>query len=443
MGVVVTKLTDREHRRFSPSQSERFLNCPGSVNLLARLPVRDSTTEADEGTKAHHVLETALKAGEESAFKAAAHSGLEDKYTKTYTEFHDSVQTALDYVYEKLEELDLLYGDAVLIVEQFVDTPSLVASGETGGFVDIAIYSARGRILYVIDYKHGAGVAKAAAGNTQVSQYAAGLLYEEDAKINPDDIDTVVLTIVQPRAFHPDGEIREYKTTPLALKDYLVRMDDGILACMAPNAPLVPGLSWCQFCDAKSSCPALANSAVAVMLKDNQKLREASEKSFIDIKSLDVYQIAKALAMKPLINSWLRGVEAHADELSRKGVVIPGFKRVEVHARREYFGDHKELATKLAALVGCKVEEVMKEPELLSITDMEEKIVSAFKMRVGRSKKKLAAEEARKMFAFYTLKKSSGNTTLVPLDDTRPSVDKVQTLLGHVGGLIPPTSNED
>ena len=397
---------------------------------------------AEEGHIAHDVLEAGLRQGDRKvafAIKHSAHAA--NPKLKGYHDFHYSVQEALDYVYGLMDELDLLYGDVVMFVERYVDTPSHTAPGETGGFCDICIYSPSARILYVIDYKHGAGVAKAAEGNTQVKQYTAGFLYEEDPQVSPADVDKVVLVIIQPRAFHPQGEIREWETTPAEIVDYLFEMDEAIDMNLGPSAALNPGLSWCQFCEARSSCPALTQSALAVVLNDAEaKVQDVTEATLIDPKTLDIGRLAYIQKMKPMIQLWLKGVESHLDELSRSGVDVPGFKRVESQGKREYYGETQEIAEGVAALIGCDASELYKDPTLLNITDMDQKISNAFKARVGRGKKKQAAQNAAKMFAYFTLKKSSGNTVLVSLEDKRPAVNKANALFSGV--QLPTPTNE-
>lgn len=435
---------ERDHRRYSPSQSERFFNCPGSSNLIDKLPARATSDYALEGVIAHAVLEAGIRNHDTNVLYAIKHSPYADhELVKGYHNFHYSIQDALDHIWTVVEELDFMYGDVVLGVEVYVDPPSNVAPGETGGFVDIYIYTPSGRKLIVIDYKHGAGVAKAAEGNTQVKQYGCGLMFGPRAIVKPEDIDTVTLTIIQPRAFHPEGDIRSYDTTPIELYDYLIELDAAIIKCQDETAPLNPGLSWCQFCPARSGCPALARSAVAAILNDTRKdVSDLTANALPDLKSLDVGRMAYILSMKPVITQWLNAIEGHADELSRSGIDIPGFKRVESQARREYYGNREEIADGLASMIGCDRSELYKEPALLNITDMEEKVIAAFKARVGRGKKKQAAEHAAQMFAFFTLKKSSGNTVLVPLDDKRPAINKAQNHYGNVAGLIPSNVKE-
>lgn len=443
MNEVVTRNHD-EHKRFSPSQSERFFNCVGSTALIERLPARDTSPYAEEGRIAHAVLEAGLRNKDTKVKWAVLHSEFKDhELCKGYTNFHYSIQDALDHIWHVVEELDMLYGDVVIGIEEYVEPPSKNAPGEADGWVDVYIYSLHGRVIHVIDYKHGAGVAKAAEGNTQVTQYAGGLLYGPRPVVDWRNIDKVFLTIIQPRAYHPEGDIRESIVTPQFVWNYILEMDAAIARNLMPHAPLNPGLSWCQFCPARSSCPALAKSVTGAILNDlNKDVSDLTEKSMPDIKSLDVGRLGYILAMKPMIATWLKGVESHADELSRRGVQIPGFKRVLTQAKRQYEGNREEIAVQLAALIGCHYHELYQEPKLLNIGDMEERVIEAFKARVGRGKKKQAAEEANKMFAFFTTKESSGNTTLVPLADARPALDKVQQTFGHLAGLLPPQPTE-
>jgi len=444
MNEVVTRDQD-VHRRFSPSQSERFFNCHGSTALIERLPARDTSPYAEEGRIAHAVLEAGLRNRCGTVTEAIKHSAFKDhEVCKGYSNFHFAVQDALDHVWSVVEELDLMYGDVVLGIEEYVQVPSLVSPGDADGRVDVYIYSLNGRVIHCIDYKHGVGVVKAAEGNTQVTQYCAGLLYGDRPVVDPANIDTVVLTIIQPRAFHAEGDIRSWTITPATVADYLVQMDAAIFANLDERAALNPGLSWCQFCPARSACPALAQTAIGAILNDASKsLKDLTESNLPDIKSLDVGRISYILAMKPLLLTWIKGVEGHADELSRAGINIPGFKRVLTRAQRRYEGDREELAVQLAALIGCDYTELYKEPSLLNITDMEDRVIAAFKSRVGRGKKKQAAEEATKMFAFFTTKESSGNTTLVPLADSRPAVNRAEQTFSQISGLIQPPNEKD
>lgn len=432
--------SERQHRVFSPSQADRFFLCPGSVNLLKRTPPRPTSIFALEGTKAHEVLEAGLRHGSKNATDAIDNS---NHCLDTFDyEFMGAINDALDYVWDTMEELDMLYGDPQLFVETEVKVPVTSAPGEADGHSDIAIYSRAGRILYVIDYKHGVGVAKAVKGNRQVMQYGAGFLYGGTTEIKPEDVDTIVLVIIQPRAFHPEGDIREYRVTPLELADYLIDLDTAINACQQDNAPLTPGEDQCRFCDARSTCPALERFNMQTVNVHFAAVKDLAQSKMTDPKDLDVVRLSQIKQRLPMLKTWMDDIERHVNELVLGGKLVPGYKAVEPHPRRKYHGTELDIVRKLAPLIGCEEYELYRNT-LIPLTEAEERIVTAFKQRVSKGRKNQAAEEARQMFAFFTTKESTGNLVVVEESDPRPSASKAATTFRNVNGLIqPPTQGE-
>lgn len=433
---------ERDHRIYSPSQSERFFLCPGSVNLLRRLPPREPSVYAKEGTIAHEILETGLRQGDRSSFAAHNHSAHRD--TNFKPDFLASINDALLYIWGLLDEVYAQDPKAVWFVETYVNPPIEAAPNEAGGHCDIAVYSPLLKHLWVMDYKHGAGVAKAVIGNTQVKQYGAGFVFDEKSPIYGQPVEKVTLVIIQPRAFHPDGDIREYDTTTAELFDYLMELEDRIEACQQVDAPLIPGVEQCRFCDARSVCPALEAKSVALLNPAFQSMKDVTANKLPDPRTLDVQRLSYLKQMRPIIDSFFNSVDAHVDELIRMGQVVPGFKLVETHARREWYGDEEESVKKLSELIGQPVEHLY-ERKRKTLTEVEDMIVFAFKSRVGRSKRKQAAEDAKQMFAYFTIKKSSGTCTVVPEDDERPPVNRaLQSFEGIRNAVIdqPPQTGE-
>ena len=130
-------------------------------------------------------------------------------------------------------------------------------------------------------------------------------------------------------------------------------------------------------------------------------------------------------------------MDAHGAELLRQGYDVPGFKLVEAQAKRKWYGDENQLAFKIAALAGTDVASVM-DIKLIGITEAERMVVEAFKSRVGRGKKKQAAEDAKQAFALLTLKQSSGNLNVAPMDDPRPAANRAAAIFQGVGELVAP-----
>lgn len=443
---------ERTHRRYSPSQSERNDLCRGSNNLLARVPVRPTSPYAQEGTDAHTVFEAALKANCRDAKEAHdLLTVLPDTLDDGTNDFHLSIQIALNHVYSILDA----YPDAQMWIETYVDPPLEAAPGEAGGYCDVGIFVPSIRTLYVIDYKHGAGVAKAVKGNRQAMQYGAGFLYEENSKVDPDAVDSVVLCIIQPRAFHEDGIIREEEVTPFRLWEYLEELEEIVTDCERPDAPLTPGTEQCRFCDARTLCPAREAVALQVASATFSQITDVRAPDVPDVRSLDIERLSRIRFHAPMLRKFLDDVDTHCDELARGGHHVPGAKLVETQAKRKYYGSDEDVARKLAAMIGDRnAEEAMNayeavlkqypvlgnlfQQKLVTITQAEKLVVEAYKQRVGRGRKKKAAEEARQAFAFLTLKQSSGNLVLVDEDDARPAVNKAQNTFNQVAGVLSP-----
>lgn len=425
--------SERQHRRFSPSQSERFLGCYGSTNLLDRTPVRPSSPYAVEGTKGHEVLEVALRNGIRRAKEAHEdYSSLCMEELNTFNnQFYYSIQVSLNYIYDILDK----YPDAVMYIETFVDPPLPAAPGEAGGYCDAAIHIPSIRTLYVIDYKHGAGVSKAAKGNTQAMQYGSGFLFEDNARVQPNDIDTVVLTIMQPRAFHEDGMIREYEVSPADLYEYTLRLNDGVTENLKPDAPLRPGTDQCRFCDADTTCPAREAAALAAVGTTFRQIQQVNSSVLPLPPTMDIDRLALIRMHAPMLRKWLTSVDSHCEELARTGYSVAGAKLVEAQAKRTWFGTEEEVAAKLSALAGVPLEDV-KTTRLMNITSAEKLVVEEFKKRAGRGRKKAAAEAGKTALAFLTLKKSSGNLSLVDEDDPRPAVNRAQSNFAQISGAI-------
>lgn len=430
---------DIQHKRYSPSQAERIFLCPGSSALLERAPIRRDTSYSLEGTQAHDILAAGLMNGVNTFMAAKAVSPHKD--VNFSADFMSSVNDAFDYISLKFEELNSEFGDVIMFVEEFVDPPITEEPGEAGGYVDIALYSAKGRVLYVIDYKHGAGLPVDVIGNKQLKQYGSGFLYDPNSPVDPSTVDEVVLVIIQPRSFHKDGDVREHEVTPAELLEYLFELDEKIAEGRAEDAPLIPGLKQCQFCDAKTMCPAAEEVAVEAINPGAVTFKNATVANMPDPEDLTPERLAYILGLKPFITSLLNNYENYAKEQLIHGQPVPGFKMVNAQAKRTWNGDVDELAPQLAALAGCAVED-MYIKKLITITEAEKKIKNAFKKRVSKKRKKLAAEDATKQFAYFTTKESSGNLVLAPEDDARPAVNKSEQAFGNMAQLIQPPSKE-
>lgn len=233
-----------------------------------------------------------------------------------------------------------------------------LALGEPGGCLECLTEASLGPmiVMHVWDYKNGAGVVVEVEDNGQTKGYACGAM--EDLKMW-DRVDLVVLHIVQPNAFHPDGRHRTWALTPDELvewlEDTLVPGIDKALTSREFNSG-----SHCRFCPVRArACPAL--------VKDMEELR-------------NMIDHVEKVGIDAVTNEWLgrfgelserfKIVEAAASKTTfhrlNAGVKVPGFKLVKKSGWRAW----KDGADKKA--VEIFGERAMSEPKLKSPAEIDE-----------------------------------------------------------------------
>lgn len=265
-------IEEKQHARLSPSATKRWMVCPGSAAIIAKLPNSDKPSKyAAEGTVAHEVHELCLIENQD-AIKYKGRTFEADGFKfKVNQDMVDAVQLSLDYIRDRISMANTIGRTVKVKVEVRCSLESLGVPGMDGGTSDVILEFWDDNTLMeveVFDYKHGAGVAVEAIDNTQAMSYALGtiLLPELSGQDIPDGI---TVTISQPRAHHPDGRIRSWETT----KEDLLNWGDDVLvpaakATMEPNAELVPSDEGCRFCPVAGVCPKLYERTQDVAMLD-------------------------------------------------------------------------------------------------------------------------------------------------------------------------------
>ena len=267
---------EKQHARLSPSATKRWMTCPGSIGLTEKLGVENKSSKyAAEGTVAHEVHELCLLKNQDAiAYKGKMIESDGFKF-KVNQDMVDAVQLSLDYLRDRIAMAEAKGQRVELKVEVRCSLKWYGVPGMDGGtsdvilmfFDDSEVYGALDEVE-VFDYKHGAGVAVEAANNTQAMSYALGtiLLPELNGQGIPDGI---TVTISQPRAHHPDGRIRSWRTD----KDHLLNWGDDILvpaakATLEEDAEFVPSDDGCRFCPVSGQCPKLFARTQEVAMLD-------------------------------------------------------------------------------------------------------------------------------------------------------------------------------
>lgn len=373
----------KKHALLGASSSARWLVCTPSARLEAMFPDEQSPYAA-EGTIAHDLAESILRHKLEG--KKAPKL---DDYS---TEMVEAVNRYVDICEEKVNEARARSSDAEVMIEAKLDFSRWVPEGfGTGDMVIVA-----DGILEVIDLKYGKGVPVSAVENTQMRLYALGA-YDVNEFLY--DVKSVRMTIVQPR-------LDSISTDEMALEELLDWGEE--IKPIAQRAFRGEGectpCDYCNFCKARHTCRALADTCLTAFYKDGGKLNQLLTDS----------EVSDILAMKDLISKWIKGVYDFAYEKALSGEKQwPGYKLVEGTSRRTI--TDPEAAAKTLLDNGYKEEEIFKPRELEGITNLQ---------------KVLGKKGVAKYLDAY-IDKPEGKPTLVPDSDKRPAINTVETMMNE------------
>lgn len=317
-----------QHALFSPSGAHRWIACPASLAMEERYGVDNDSPYAQEGTAAHELaeitlltyfdddIEGVLPVAEVAKARKVSENGWD--FTTAMAEY---IQTYVDAIMEYAE------GCEELAIEAKSNFSDMIEQPDSGwGTADAVIITDGGKELQMHDLKYGFNPV-GAEDNKQLMLYAAGIYYEYSLVY---DIETIRLVIHQPR----NGGVSEWACDVKHMLDFVevakaaaAKAKECVDDFSKTDERLKPGESQCQWCKAKSSCPAL------------QKFVESSldeEVTGVVFENLDAApgtdlgeRLAQLLPKLPLIEKWIKAVYEDAENHALSGGGIPGFKVIE------------------------------------------------------------------------------------------------------------------
>jgi hypothetical protein len=347
---------------------------------------------AAEGTAAHELGERCLKEGREPAEFWGEVMGEfihKDGRVEQFVVDGDMVDAVEVYI----GHCAPLIGDYTKI-EQKLDLPFLgpdqdSKTGYVRGTADFI--SLVGNVLHVVDYKHGKYIPVEAVGNIQGLSYGIGAANIYDNL----EWDTLRITIVQPRAYHPHGGVRSWDVDRGDLLDYKMDFANAAMRTF-DDVPDIAAGKHCRFCKAQFQCKGMVE-----FIKENigmDLLKQGSEP--IDIHKLSEEQIVDILFNKiPIIKGWIAKLDDYAQLRAEQRDPLPGTKMVETRAYRKW------------------VDPVVAEETLKHLDGVYEvKFKSAPQVEKLLGKKEFAKYEEK------LVKKESSGVTLALISDDRPNV---------------------
>ena len=372
-----------QHSQVSASSAERWFNCPGSVREVALCPVPVASEYAIEGTVAHRMAETCLRENK-SPFSFVGERDMDVLLTD---EMAEAVQLYLDVIDDDLAKYKLTRQDLDIERKFHLTKIHPDAYGTCDAILPVFLTK-----VIVYDFKYGSGIAVDAEDNKQGMYYALGAAQEGD-------YDEFEIVIVQPRAIHKQGPVRRWTVSKHDLQEFAEELKVRIKYTQVEDAYLKCG-EWCKktFCAALSTCKEarkqMENAAMVVF--DAVPVAQPPSPD-----SLTPLMLRRLLDMAPIIDAYLKAVEARALELANKGEKVPGYKLVARRSNRKWKDEEvvvkkfgKEVATKTIV-------------EVLSPSQLETKLKETMKLK-----------EAKATVEPLAFKPDTGNV-LVPENDPR------------------------
>ena len=316
LGQVIHVEPSTEHPSHSPSSSDRWGHCAGSIQL-AQVARKAGAVEEEQAYD--------IKLDEEDIIAATV---------------------AYDYVLDRLEE-ERDYSP-FLFLELKVSPEKSLLTKDCDGTLDIFLKSKR--VFEVMDYKHGRGV-YVPEDTWQMELYMIGICDQFENDVIPQ---LGRRTIIQPR-FPGSLAVRSLQIASLPnwLAERTIFFRRAYEATLEENAPLVPSEKACRFCDAAGICKpgqefALSKMGIVDVMPDDgdtlyTQLVDFAAKSS---QALTGAQMAALLSAKEVLLGALSSVEKAALQMiqhrSAPAEVLQAFKVIRGSAHRKWREDEDE-----------------------------------------------------------------------------------------------------
>ena len=310
------------------SAASRWIACPASARLSALMPYVEGGEAAKIGTAIHALAETCFQLDSDPINSIGT-------VVEGITMTQENCEMALEHL-KAIWAMEDELGEGSVTVEKFLpylDYPNV----KVGGTTDVIGISKEKRKLIIADLKTGRGYVD--ADNDQLRLYALAAM--DDGNLYQ-DIDTVELWIIQPH----HGEVRKHSMTTQELVDWEhYVLTPAIENALNPAFPPVPSDSACQYCNARTICPAQSNLAEVVATAP-------------PVEMLTEGQISVLLTKFDMVEGYIKAVREHALKRMESGSVIDGWQLQPKRALRSWT-DEKEAYAGLLAL-GLDPREVTK-----------------------------------------------------------------------------------
>jgi len=294
---------------FRASGMPRVMKCPGSKLVQAAYP-KPGGVEANEGTVAHGIAHKTVSGAELQSFLGQS---IDNVYVDQEMLTHLSLYT---------NECNGIAGFSEKSLKTEMDGNALTGTPDFWGFETDT--------LMVKDLKYGYGWVEVFE-NWQLLAYAS-MLYFKLPDVSREACKWIELTIIQPRANHPDGPVRKWRFAAEHIRNYRNMLSNAMGAASLPEPPIQTG-SHCRYCAGLLQCFGAGN-ATSVAIEYSGKARHDNITPEGLSLELDVTERAKKL-----LDQRYTALVEEGLSMSKKGTIIPGWETRSVFTPLKWNAD--------------------------------------------------------------------------------------------------------
>jgi len=302
-------MTEAAHAFLPPSGADRWGpgRCAASPTMEAHYPEDTESPEARQGTAAHFYVTEAL---------SGRTVGNGDVAPNGHPVDAEMIDCGFDFLADVQDVVGSNPGGVLKIESRVVMTTTVHALN--WGTPDAYYLHADKRVLYLWDYKYGHRYVDAFR-NWQCIDYAIGVFETHGIPRDQWHLWRIVITVAQPRNYHPDGPMREWALTGAQLEEHAVQLRAAAVAATTPGAPMTTG-DHCRDCKARHACPALQKVAMGLV-----DLSLAGQPVDLPPAALGLELRIIRMAMKRL-GARAEGLEEQAKALASRGTSVPWWR---------------------------------------------------------------------------------------------------------------------
>lgn len=304
------------HAKLPPSSAAMWVKCAGWYKMNEPITDDEESEDSRIGTAVHELASRTLDGYVHSLGETASNGVVWDE---------EMFECATEYVRD-VQSVIMQYPFAEFATETHIAIDRV--HKENSGTPDFIMFDPETLTLYVWDYKHGHGVVDAFE-NWQLLNYAIGIM----DKYGVDGIDDreclIHLRVIQPRAFHQAGTMREWKLLGHGLRGYANTLSNSAYANLSDKGICQSG-THCKYCKARHTCSAAIQCGLGMIEVLSQPIPIEMSPEAMGI----IYSMIKR-AEKHL-ESLKASLEAQISSKLKRGIAVPNWELTQSYGREKW-----------------------------------------------------------------------------------------------------------